>query len=363
MENNFINFKTNSNVSASSFGNKIKSIKSPNSPLIKSPFIKVKIEGKNLEKSFINSQTIPFFNLHPDEDEYSINKYKISLEPFVKVSLGRQSYISKPIYHNSPKWLEEFEFEVNNNKTDRLTVEFFTKTLTLDKSSMSMSTESDDIIKEKEDNFFLGFQILPIKYIEKHVKLAQPGSIWMRLINKRSDDYFVKDSKHVLNIENHDPSNYKVDAMVIVKEKELGVPLIKISYEYMDFYNLWMIHCSVHTIIQREDPSNKSKTLYIYKLFIKRNDDMEWFKDTTFEEIKKFRNYLLKFISEVKDIPFPIKSIYSYFPVIGSLYSDDNNDVLMEKKFILDNFFEQICLNTQSYKLEEFNNFFSVESV
>ncbi len=75
--------------------------------------------------------------------------------------------------------------------------------------------------------------------------------------------------------------------------------MIKITFEYMNFYHLWLINCSVHTIIQKFDETNKNISHYIYKLFIKRNDDLEWFKDTTFEELEKFRNYIVKYVKDV----------------------------------------------------------------
>jgi hypothetical protein len=118
------------------------------------------------------------------------------------------------------------------------------------------------------------------------------------------------------------------------------------------------LNCSIHTIIQREDKI-KNKSNFFYKIYLKRNDNLDWFIEATFEKIEEFRNYMIKYIPEVRDLPFPIKSIFSYFPLIGSLYSDSNNDVLIEKKFILDNFFKGICLNMKCYKLEEFNKFFS----
>jgi hypothetical protein len=82
-------------------------------------------------------------------------------------------------------------------------------------------------------------------------------------------------------------------------KKIVGVPLIKISFQYMNFYHLWMIHCNVHTIIQREDPKNKTKSIYIYKLYILRNDELEWFKEMSFEDIEKFRNHIAQYVPEV----------------------------------------------------------------
>ena len=137
--------------------------------------------------------------------------------------------------------------------------------------------------------------------------------------------------------------------------------MIKISFEYINFYHLWFISSTVHTILNKTDERNKN--VYYYKLYIKRNDDLEWFKTVTFEKIELFRNYLLQYVKQMKDIPFPNRNILSYVPFIGKYYSDENNDVLIEKKYILDNFFLELCNIQQAYKLEEFNNFFTENNI
>ena len=143
-----------------------------------------------------------------------------------------------------------------------------------------------------------------------------------------------------------------------LKIKIVKIPLIKIKYEYINFCHLWFITCTVHSIIQKDDPLKKGKTIYAYKLYIRRNDECEWYKECLFEEIEKFRNCLIKYIPNVKNIPFPSKNFFSYFPFLGKIYGDENNDVLIEKKFVLDNFFNEICEFNQCYKIDEFNKFF-----
>lgn len=113
------------------------------------------------------------------------------------------------------------------------------------------------------------------------------------------------------------------------------------------------------SIIQKNDPLNLGKNLYYYKLYIKRNDESEWFKEVLFEDIENFRNNLIKYFPNVKNIPFPNNSVLSYIPFIGKRFSDENNDVLIEKKYVLDNFFHEICEYNQSYKIDEFDKFFS----
>jgi hypothetical protein len=267
-----------------------KSKSSPNCPLIKSPYIKLKLEAKNLEKSLINNQNI--FSPQQQSNILSTNPFKsgsaysnlilgmknknlVSLEPFAKIFLNQQKKETKPINHNSPKWLEEYELEVSNNKTDKIVIEVYTRSVTLvDSHTPEDGVKFINTNKNLGESTFLGFQIFPIKFLEKINKKGETNSIWLRLINKSQDEYFVTDPKHVLNIDNHDPINYKVEDNIIQREKDIGVPLIKITYEYIDFYNLWLINCSVHSIIQKEDPKNKTKSIYIYRLFIRRNDEL-----------------------------------------------------------------------------------------
>jgi hypothetical protein len=125
----------------------------------------------------------------------------------------------------------------------------------------------------------------------------------------------------------------------------------------MNFYSLWLITCTIDKIIQKTDIIGKH--IYYYKLFIKRNDELSYYKTTTFDKIKAFRNYIIKYVKEIVDIPFPQPSILAYIPIIGRAYSDDNNDVLIEKKYVLDNFFKEMLKNQQVYKLEEFKLFFT----
>jgi hypothetical protein len=61
----------------------------------------------------------------------------------------------------------------------------------------------------------------------------------------------------------------------------------------------------------------------------------------------------------VKNIAFPNLSVLSYIPFIGRKYSDENNNILIEKKFVLDNFFQEICEFNQIYKIDEFDKFFA----
>jgi len=149
--------------------------------------------------------------------------------------------------------------------------------------------------------------------------------------------------------------------ILLIKSKYflVRIPLMKIKFEYINFSQLWFITAVVDSIIQKDDPINQGKSIYSYKIYIRRNDDCEWFKECCFEDIEKFRNNLIKYFPNVKNIPFPSKNILSYIPFLGKIYGDENNDVLIEKKYVIDNFFNEICAFNQSYKIEEFNRFFT----
>jgi hypothetical protein len=115
--------------------------------------------------------------------------------------------------------------------------------------------------------------------------------------------------------------------------------------------------CTVKTIIPKTDSIGKK--IYFYKLLVKRNDELEWFVTTTFDKIEQFRYYAVKYVKDVVNLPFPRKHLLEYIPFICKLYSDENYDVLIEKKYILDNFFQEMLKIQQVYKLDEFKKFYT----
>jgi len=56
--------------------------------------------------------------------------------------------------------------------------------------------------------------MLPIKYLEKNNLNGNEYDVILRLIDKKPDEYFVTDDNHALNINNHDPSNYKIEETI-----------------------------------------------------------------------------------------------------------------------------------------------------
>ena len=97
----------------------------------------------------------------------------------------------------------------------------------------------------------------------------------------------------------------------------------------------------------------------LYNLEILKSNGENWTKVISFEEIKKMRNYLIKFVPRVSNLPFPQKDWRSFLPFVGHKYDDHNWDVLLENKFILDEFFRSVCQDKELYKLSEFNAFFN----
>lgn len=188
--------------------------KSPNCPLTKGPLIRVKVECQNLDKLFkstsinennytstsnISSSYEPFKKpLFAKVPEFNIN-------PMIKIHLNEQSYSLDPIHHNNPKWLNSYEFEIKNYKIDKIFFEIYN----LVKLEKKIFNEHEkEILTTKE---FLGFQLLPIKYLEKQNLSGSEKQIVLRLIDKKPSEYFVEDDRHVLNVENHDPANYKLE--------------------------------------------------------------------------------------------------------------------------------------------------------
>lgn len=88
--------------------------------------------------------------------------------------------------------------------------------------------------------------------------------------------------------------------------------------------------------------------------------DVNRYKKCPLKEISEFRRYIIKYIPSVNNLPFPSPSIFSYLPFIGYKYTELNWDILIEYKFILDDFFNAICNDPELYKLSEFNKFFDI---
>ena len=240
--------------------------RSPNSPLIKSPYIKVKIEFKKLSSRIIDIDL---------------------LNTFAVLKLGNQEKKTNIIRHvSSPRWLDEYEFQIDNYKDDMLLIEIF--------STKLYSTTDAKII---------GFQLIPIKILELNNMVGEKISIVLRLIlTSPTADFFAEDPSNNLHIKKHDPLKYKVDQkeLNITNEKDSNFtdcPLLFLTFEYMNFYHLWKCHINIHSIIQRNDVKNNN--YYFYKIFVKRNDGLQWFKEVAFEEIEEFRSFLVKFIEEV----------------------------------------------------------------
>jgi hypothetical protein len=171
--------------------------KSPNYPLLKSPYIKIKLEAVNLDKAVFTNEMTDIRN-------------QLEINPYVTIKLNEQIKTTQPINHYSPKWLQESEFEVTNYKTDKIIFTINTK---------SISGPVDKSLKDKSD-IFLGFQMLPISYLERQSLIGQPHSLWFRLILKKPEEYFLGDKDHVLSMDSHDPEYYKKSENQASKESK-----------------------------------------------------------------------------------------------------------------------------------------------
>ena len=114
----------------------------------------------------------------------------------------------------------------------------------------------------------------------------------------------------------------------------------------------------VETIIPIDEKYNN---IAIYNIKIKSslNFNDSWIKPCSLDDLIKFRDYLLKYTYSVINLPFPQKSWFRFLPYIGHKYDERNWDILLENKFLLDDFFKTICKDKEMYKLSGFFNFFS----
>jgi hypothetical protein len=256
---------------------KSNSKRSPNSPLIKSPYIKVKVEFKRLSSKI--------------EDIDLLNTFAV-------LKLGKVEKRTNIIRHvSSPRWLDEYEFPVDNYKQDMLEIEIY--------STKIYSTTDAKIV---------GFQMIPIKVFEQMNMVGEKNSLILRLILTSPEEFFNEDPNSHLHIKKHDPLKYRIDTKELNylyesdSNKSFDCPLVLVTFEYMNFYHLWKCNINVHSIIQRVD---ENKDLYFYKLFIKRNDGLQWFKEVKFEDIEEFRNFLVKYVEEVNSNDHRLKTSLS----------------------------------------------------
>ena len=122
-----------------------------------------------------------------------------------------------------------------------------------------------------------------------------------------------------------------------------------------------LFFAEVNTIIPiNEKISNNA--IYNIKIQSSFNINDTWIKPCTLDELINLRNYLLKYVNSIKNLPFPTKSIFRFLPYIGYKYDERNWDILLENKFLLDDFLFTICKDIEMYKLSGFIDFFSKPS-
>ena len=118
----------------------------------------------------------------------------------------------------------------------------------------------------------------------------------------------------------------------------------------------------VETITPIDEKINNS-AIYNIKIKSSLNFNDSWVKPYTLDDLIKFRDYLLKYASSVINLPFPEKSLFRFLPYIGQKYDERNWDILLENKFLLDDFFNTICKDKEMYKLSGFITFFSKPAI
>ena len=136
------------------------------------------------------------------------------------------------------------------------------------------------------------------------------------------------------------------------------------SYSFdMDIYEeTELFQAIVETIIPIDNKINNN-AIYNIKIKSSKNFDESWTKSCTLDELINFREYLLKYANYVINYPFPGKSWLRFLPYFGHKYDERNWDILLENKFLLDDFFNTICKDKEMYKLSEFITFFSKPAI
>jgi hypothetical protein len=244
--NNYFNSYTNPN--QDKIINKLNYIfkKGPNCPLRKGPFIKMRIECKNIHKlmnskylkeekeidklrftNFLRATNINKLDSKQNLDKESLlDKYnQYNVNPKIKITLNDQVMYLPAINHSNPKWINKIELNIDNYKEDKIFFEIFDIRMNIikDKAGDYMTKDMEIIENRKtySNEEFLGFQVIPIKYLEKNnLANANENKINFEIINKKPDDYFVKEEGHVLNLKNHDPKNYKIEEILLNEYNE-----------------------------------------------------------------------------------------------------------------------------------------------
>jgi len=72
--------------------------------------------------------------------------------------------------------------------------------------------------KLKKDEF-IGFQILPIRILERNNLVGEKNDMWIKLIIAKSmKEFFVDEPSHSLYSKSHDPFKYKVESKYVDDE-------------------------------------------------------------------------------------------------------------------------------------------------
>ena len=304
---------------------------SPATTIKKRPYIKLRVQARNLQNADNNGSR------------------KKMLRPYCLMRLNDSEYKTKDIFHTSPNWREEFEFEISDEAKDKIIIEIYSKGVYENKDNKGYR----NVNSSKEKETYIGFQILPINFLEKSNQIGITSSINLSLITTKLTDYFNEGSDSIMNIENHNPISY------IIKDPNTPSPYLKLTFLYLNHQALSLINCSVYTLLERVDNSS-SKKYMVYKLYIRRMDGLEWFKEASIEEIEEFRETLSTYSKDIKDIPFPEKSMFSHLPIIGRYYEEEeDNKSLKERINMINNFFLVVTKNLLLYSIEEFNDFFT----
>ena len=174
-------------------------------------------------------------------------------------------------------------------------------------------------------------------------------------------EYLLKYTYSVINLtSNNNKTKKDKNDIIKIENKEGRSSVEKSESNDLDFCDdeLELFYAKVETIIPIDDKLNND-AIYNIKIRSSLNFNDFWIKSCTLDELYDLREYLLKYVSSVINLPFPQKSWMRFLPYIGYKYDERNWDILLENKFLLDDFFSTICKDKEMYKLSEFISFFS----
>jgi len=308
-----------------------KSIKSPTSPFLKGPFIRLRIiEAKDI---FLNQ----------GKRKYTGNTYATvvyGLEGCVKTHA-----ISKA---SSPRWNSVWEFDYLISETEEGNV-------------ISVSIYDKDGFGSDE---LIATQNISLAYFKERNQFEKPIDLWLKLNNVNSDgkqgQIFVETNASLyqeLNLPNFE-EEIITDPKII---KDESFPKLHVALEIFNETAIKHFHVSIPEVEEFTEEGAFGCKVYVYVIKVTRNDGLEWLLRKRYSQIRKLRKDLaaLSPESNIEQIPFPSKTMLKFTSKLFSGLNKDYQKVSEERRRQLEEFLRTIAADDKNYDLREFVVFFS----